>query len=82
MTELSPKNQIGLYRLGTRVLDDLRTLDLFQHEPWTSGYLEGLMDAPFLQLTPGTRSGVVFDDAPSGGIWLARSPGAGVWFRQ
>jgi len=63
MTEPSPKNQIGLYRLGTRVLDDLRTLDLFQHEPWTSGYLEGLVDAPFLQLTPGTRSGVVFDDA-------------------
>jgi hypothetical protein len=63
ITEPSPKNQIGLYRLGTHVLDDLRSLDMFQHEHWTSGYLEGLVDVPFIQLTPGTRSGVVFDDA-------------------
>ncbi|HMP76043.1 MAG TPA: ATP-binding protein [Kiritimatiellia bacterium] len=60
-----PARQVGLYRSGTRVLPDLAALDPFHHEPWTSGYLEGIVDAPFLNLTPGTRDGVIYDDAYS-----------------
>jgi len=57
----SPTNQIGLYRAGTRVLESLARLDRFDQEPWTSGYLQGMLDVPFLQLTPGTRDGIIQD---------------------
>src|SRR6185312_12936159 len=30
--------------------------------PWTSRYLQGLIDAPYLNLTPGTRSGIIHDE--------------------
>ena len=30
--------------------------------PWTARYLQGLIDAPFLNLTPGTRSGIIHDE--------------------
>lgn len=55
-------HRVGLYRSGTRVLTDLSTLDAFQREPWTSGYLEGIVDVPSLNLTPGTRDGIILDD--------------------
>ena len=55
-------NKIGLYRCGTRVLPSLTQLDEFQCAPWTSGYLQGIMDAPFLNLTPGTRDGIIRDE--------------------
>jgi len=60
-----PENQghISLYRSGTRILEDLRELDVFNREPWSSPYLQGIVDAPFLNLTPGTRSGVIHDEA-------------------
>jgi hypothetical protein len=32
------------------------------HLPWSSGYVQGLIDAPFLTLTPGTRSGIIQDE--------------------
>jgi hypothetical protein len=55
-------NQIGLYRRGTRVLPSITELEQFQKDPWTAGYLQGIVDAPFLDLTPGTRQGVLRDD--------------------
>lgn len=55
-------NRVGLYRRGTRVLPSLTELDLFEKEPWTAGYLQGIVDAPFLSLTPGTRQGIIRDD--------------------
>jgi len=55
-------NQVGLYRRGTRVLPSIIELDHFQKEPWTAGYLQGILDAPFLNLTPGTRHGIIRDD--------------------
>jgi len=60
-----PDNQghISLYRSGTRILEDMRELDVFNREPWSSAYLQGIIDVPFLNLTPGTRSGVVHDEA-------------------
>ena len=54
-------NQVGLYRRGTRVLPSITDLDQFQKKPWTEGYLQGIVDAPFLNLTPGTRHGIIHD---------------------
>ena len=61
--EPSNENAIGLYKKGTRVIPNLSSLDHFAHAPWTTGRMEGLLDAPFLQLTPGTRDGIVLDEA-------------------
>ena len=58
----SAENSIGLYKQGTRVLESIAKLDQFNRSPWNSGYLEGIIDVSFLQLTPGTRDGVVLDD--------------------
>jgi hypothetical protein len=57
----SPQNAVSLFRAGTRVVASLVELEELGGEPWTSGYLQGMVDAPFLQLTPGTRSGVIRD---------------------
>jgi hypothetical protein len=48
--------------VGTRVLADAATLPGLEHAPWTSRYLQGLIDVPFLNLTPGTRSGIIHDE--------------------
>ena len=58
----SPENAIGLYKMGTRVIRNITTLEAFDRPPWNSQLLEGLIDASFLQLTPGTRDGIVLDD--------------------
>ena len=63
LNEAKPDNGVGLYRRGTRVLPRIADLDVFDTEPWTSGYLQGIIDAPMLNLTPGTRSGFVRDAA-------------------
>lgn len=54
--------RIALTRLGTRVIEDLGTLPGLEQPPWTSRHLEGLIDVPFLNLTPGTRSGIIHDE--------------------
>jgi hypothetical protein len=56
-------NEVGLFRSGTRILRSLAELDAFDKAPWTSGCLQGLLDVPFLNLTPATRSGVIQDAA-------------------
>lgn len=61
-TKPEPKT-VGLFRQGTRVLDHLGRLDAFARSPWDTGMLEGLVDSGFLHLTPGTRDGVIQDDA-------------------
>lgn len=63
LTRYDALNGVGLYRGGTRVLASLSELPLFQKAPWTSGYLQGIVDAPYVHLTPGTRSGVIHDDS-------------------
>jgi hypothetical protein len=55
-------NHVGLYRCGTRVLPSITEIDHFEKEPWTAGYLQGNVDAPFLSLTPGTRHGIIRDE--------------------
>jgi hypothetical protein len=55
------ENTVSLFRSGTRVLPSITKMDFFNRDPWKAGYLQGTIDAPFLQLTPGTRDGVVQD---------------------
>jgi len=62
LSEPGSSNQVGVYRRGTRVLTSIAELDHFQKEPWTSVYLQGIVDVPFLTLTPGTRHGIIRDD--------------------
>jgi len=63
LADEQPDHRVGLGRSGTRVLVSVAQLPRFNCEPWTSGCLEGVLDAPFLHLTPGTRDGVLHDDA-------------------
>ncbi|MFO7850698.1 MAG: hypothetical protein R6V67_12150, partial [Spirochaetia bacterium] len=63
LNEPSPENRVGLYKNGTRVLPSISRIDQFACEPWTTGYLTGIIDASFLHLTPGTRDGIIYDDA-------------------
>jgi Histidine kinase-, DNA gyrase B-, and HSP90-like ATPase len=61
LAQPSDRARVALTRLGTRVLEDLKSLPDLEREPWTSPYLQGLIDVPFLSVTPGTRSGIVQD---------------------
>jgi hypothetical protein len=54
--------RVALTRVGTRVIEDLSTLPALEHSPWASRYVQGLIDVPFLNLTPGTRSGIIQDE--------------------
>ena len=62
LNESGSENEVGLYRSGTRILKSLSQLDAFQCSPWNEGFLQGIVDAPFLHLTPTTRAGVVQDE--------------------
>lgn len=54
--------RVALTKSGTRVIADLTALSGLEHAPWTSRYLQGLIDVAYLNLTPGTRSGIVHDE--------------------
>lgn len=56
-------NAVGLYRAGTRVLENICELSQFGKAPWNSGSLQGIVDAGYLNITPGTRTGVIHDEA-------------------
>ena len=58
LSEPVPDSGVGLYRSGTRVLTSITELDIFNHTPWNSPYLQGIVDASHINLTPGTRLGV------------------------
>jgi len=36
---------------------------MFSKAPWNAGYLQGIIEAGYLNLTPGTRTGVIQDEA-------------------
>lgn len=63
LTDPGHSGGVGLYKNGTRVVPVLSSIEAFNHPPWTTGYVEGIVDASFLQLTPGTRDGFVYDAA-------------------
>jgi hypothetical protein len=62
LAEPDERCRVALTRSGTRVIEDLSTLPGVEHAPWSSRYLQGLLDVPFVNLTPGTRSGVIHDE--------------------
>lgn len=61
--EPADANRVALYRRGTRVIDDLTLLDHLSRAPWNARRLQGHLDGPFLDLTPGTRTGIIQDSA-------------------
>ena len=63
LNQPSDANRVALFRHGTRVIEDLALLDDFARPPWATRYLQGHIDAPFVNLTPGTRTGLVQDAA-------------------
>jgi hypothetical protein len=62
LAEPNETARVALTRVGTRVIEDLSTLPGLEHSPWISRYIQGLIDVPFLNLTPGTRSGIIQDE--------------------
>ncbi len=62
LAEPNETARVALTRGGTRVIEDLSTLPGLEHIPWPSRYVQGLMDVPFLNLTPGTRTGIIQDE--------------------
>ncbi|MEK6625069.1 MAG: hypothetical protein AABY86_08880, partial [Bdellovibrionota bacterium] len=63
LTNYAPENRIGLYRNGTRVLENISELEHLNKPPWNSGHLQGIIDVPYLNLTPGTRLGIIQDNS-------------------
>lgn len=63
MNEPLETNRVALFRHGTRVFEDISVIDELAKAPWTTKYLQGHIDAPFINLTPGTRSGIIRDEA-------------------
>jgi hypothetical protein len=63
MNEPVETNRVALFRHGTRVFEDISMIDELAKPPWTTRYLQGHIDAPFINLTPGTRSGIIRDAA-------------------
>jgi len=63
MNEPRETNRVALFRHGTRVFEDISVVDELAKPPWTTRYLQGHIDAPFINLTPGTRSGIIQDEA-------------------
>src|SRR5499425_1617852 len=62
LTEPAEDCRVALTRGGTRVIEDIATLPGLERAPWSSRYLQGLIDVAYLNLTPGTRSGIVHDE--------------------
>jgi len=62
LAEPTENARVALTRVGTRVIEDLSTLPGLEHSPWVSRYVQGLIDVPFLTLTPGTRTGIIQDE--------------------
>ncbi|MCA9599353.1 MAG: ATP-binding protein [Myxococcales bacterium] len=56
---------IELSCAGTRVVDDIATLDVLglDQSPWTGSELSGVIDFPDFTIPPGTRRGVAPNDA-------------------
>lgn len=63
MNEPRETNRVALFRHGTRVFEDISVVEDLAKPPWTTRHLQGHIDAPFINLTPGTRSGIIQDEA-------------------
>ncbi len=63
MNEPKETNRVALFRHGTRIFEDVSVVNELAKPPWTTRHLQGHLDAPFINLTPGTRSGIIHDEA-------------------
>lgn len=63
LNEPKETNRVALFRRGTRVLEDVSVMEGLAKPPWATRSLQGHIDAPFINLTPGTRSGIIHDEA-------------------
>jgi len=63
LNEPRETNTVALFRHGTRVFEDISTIYELAKPPWNTRSLQGHIDAPFINLTPGTRSGIIHDEA-------------------
>ncbi len=63
LNEPAEANSVALFRHGTRVIENIALLDGFARSPWTLRFLQGHLDAPFVNLTPGTRTGFIHDES-------------------
>src|SRR5437016_6401798 len=63
MNEAKETYRVALFRHGTRVVEEISAIGELAKPPWTTRYLQGHIDAPFINLTPGTRSGIIHDEA-------------------
>ena len=61
LAEASSERKVGLYRNGTRVLENIANFEGLKESVWARGYFEGIVDVPFINITPGTRLGVIHD---------------------
>jgi len=62
LSDPDPAKKVGLYRSGTRLIEDLAEIDALARTPWTEKTLQGIVDVPFVHVTPATRMGVIYDD--------------------
>jgi len=56
-------HRIWVARSGTRITDDIRSLPGCDRNPWDQNTFEGIIDFPALTPSPGSRHGVVQDEA-------------------
>src|ERR1043166_6846466 len=63
INEPKDSNRVALFRNGTRVFEDISAIEELTKAPWTTRHLQGHIDAPFTNLTPGTRTGLIHDEA-------------------
>ncbi len=63
---------VALYRLGTRVCQDIASLPEFAREPWSSGRLEGALDYADFHVAPASREGFAPDAAYHAFVEAAR----------
>lgn len=73
LADPNPSRKVGLYRNGTRVLESVTGFEGLKESVWASGYLEGIIDIPFLNITPGTRLGLI-QDHQFARAWFALRP--------
>ena len=61
----APSGRVAISSTGTTVYDDITELEAadFRHPPWTDGRLTGLLEFPDFEVAPGTRRGVVPNQA-------------------
>ncbi|HEY6243969.1 MAG TPA: ATP-binding protein [Pyrinomonadaceae bacterium] len=63
INEPKDSNRVALFRNGTRVFEDISAIEELAKAPWTTRHLQGHIDAAFINLTPGTRTGLIHDEA-------------------